>query len=105
MTEYLDDLLLWSGASRTADDHRARFTSISAGGNMTGLLMRNMQADVVRDGTGDWIVSYAEPDRPEQRWTGRSDTYTGAVLTMIARRCGLGGEIRGILSDSDEEEQ
>lgn len=107
MREYLDDLLLWSGQAPDAADPRARFTCISAGrrANVTSLLMRDLQVDVARDGTGDWIVSHSEPDRPERRWTGRSDTYTGAVLTMIARRCGLDGEIRGHLADDSDREQ
>jgi hypothetical protein len=104
MREYFDDLNLWSGQDINATDPRARFTCIGTGrhANVTSLLMRDLQVDVVRDGTGDWTVSYAEPDHPERRWTGRSDTYTGAVLTMIARRCGLNGEIRGHLAEDEQ---
>ena len=102
---HLDDLMLWAGSHRNATDSRARFTSISAGGNITSLLLRNIQADVIRDGTGDWAVTYTDPYTPERTWTARSDTHTGAVLTLLARMCGLNGEIRGFLPEDDREQQ
>ena len=98
---YLDDLMLWSGQNRNADDNRVRFASITAHGNTTNLMLRNIQADVIRDGTGDWAVSHT--DEAGHTWDARSDTHTGAMLTLLARMCGLAGEIRGFLPEADDE--
>lgn len=103
MTDPLyEDFLLWTSGSRSADDTRARFTHISAGGNSTSLLLRNIRMDIIRDGSSDWQASYTDPYQPERTWTARSDTSTGAVLTLLARMCGLSGEIRGQLPVAEE---
>lgn len=97
----IDELITWGGvgsSSGPADD-RARFTTISATGNSTHLTLRDIQADVVRDGTGDWRMSYT--DEAGRTWEARSDTYAGGVLTLLARMCGLDGEIRGLLADEE----
>lgn len=97
----IDELVTWGGVGSTAGpaDDRARFTSISATGNSTHLTLRDIQADVIRDGTGDWRMSYT--DEAGRTWEARSDTYTGGVLTLLARMCGLDGEIRGHLADEE----
>lgn len=101
MTDPLyEDFLLWTSGSRSADDTRARFTHISAGGN--SLLLRNIRMDIIRDGSSDWQASYTDPYSAERTWTARSDSSTGAVLTLLARMCGLLGEIRGQLLDAEE---
>lgn len=84
-------------------DGRARFTSISPGDNSIHLALRDIQADVIRDGTGDWQVTYT--DEAGHTWQARSDTYVGGVLTVIARMCGLDGEIRGFLPSREEDER
>lgn len=95
----LDELNLWSGGGSGPDkDLRARFACVSGGG-VTNLLLRNIRSEIVRDGTGDWVLTYTDPYAPGRTWTARSDTCTGAVLTMIARMCGLNGEIRGHLPE------
>lgn len=105
MTDALyEDFLLWTPGSRSADDTRARFTYVSAGGNSTGLLLRDIQMEILRDGTADWQASYTDPCQPERTWVARSDTSTGAVLTLLARMCGLGGEIRGQRPDNEEDQ-
>jgi hypothetical protein len=78
-----------------ATDTRAQFNYVSEGGNSINLLLRDIQLSIIRDGTGDWQATYTEPTQPELTWTARSDSSSGAVLNLIARRCGLGGEIRG----------
>lgn len=97
----LDDFLLWTPGSRTASGTRARFTSISSSGSYDGLLLRDIHTDVVRDGSGDWLATYTEDGRT---YTARSDSHTGAILTLIARRCGLDGEIRGHVAADGEEQ-
>lgn len=100
----IEDFRLWTPGSTTASDNRARFTCISKGGNYTGLLLRDIHMDVVRDGTGDWLATYNGPELGGGEFTARSDSYTGAVLTLIARMCGLDGEIRGYLAEGDQED-
>lgn len=97
----IDELITWAGVGGTSSpaDDRARFTSISATGNSTHLTLRDIQADIVRDGTGDWRMSYT--DGAGRTWEARSDTHTGGVLTLLARMCGLDGEIRGHLPDEE----
>jgi hypothetical protein len=90
----LEDFRLWL-PGYGATDTRARFNYVSEGGNSINLLLRDIQLSIIRDGTGDWQATYTEPTQPELTWTARSDSSSGAVLTLIARRCGLGGEIRG----------
>lgn len=97
----LDEISLWSGSSPDKD-LRARFAVVTPGG-LSNLLLRNIETEIVRDGTGDWLVSYTDPYAPERTWTVRSDTITGGVLTMIARMCGLGGEIRGLLPEEADD--
>lgn len=100
---FLDDLMLWSDP-RSAPDDRARFHYLSNGGSHS-LLLRDIQRDIADDGTGDWIVTYTSPSRPELSYAARSDTSTGAVLTLFARMCGLDGEIRGILPDEEDDNE
>jgi hypothetical protein len=90
----LDDFRLWLPGFG-ATDTRAQFNYVSEGGNSINLLLRDIQLSIIRDGTGDWQATYTEPTQPELTWTARSDSSSGAVLNLIARRCGLGGEIRG----------
>ena len=105
MTDPLfEDFLLWTPGSTIADDTRARFTCISKGGNYIGLLLRDIHMNVARDGTGDWTATYAGTELGDRSFTARSDTHTGAILTLIARICGLDGEIRGHLHETEEEQ-
>lgn len=99
----LEDFLLWTPGSTTADDTRARFT-LHHLGNYHGLLLRDIQMEIIRDGTADWQASYTDPHQPERTWVARSDSSTGAVLTLLARMCGLGGEIRGQRPDNEEDQ-
>jgi hypothetical protein len=94
-----EDFLLWTPGSTAADDTRARFTCISKGGSYIGLLLRDIHMDVVREGAGDWTATYNGPERGGRTFTARSDTHTGAILTLIARMSGLDGEIRGHLHE------
>jgi hypothetical protein len=100
----LEDFRLWTPGSTTGDDTRARFTCVSKGGNYVGLLLRDIRMDVVRDGTGDWLATYDGPELGGRVFTARSDSHTGAILTLIARMCGLDGEIRGHLGEPNEEQ-
>lgn len=98
----LDELNLWSGSGPETDS-RARFAYVSGGGNVTSFLLRNIETRIDReDPNRDWVATYTDPYAPGRTWTTRSDTSTGAVLTMIARMCGLNGEIRGLLPEEDE---
>ncbi len=94
MADPLEDFRLWLPGYGTTDT-RARFNYVSEGGNSIHLLLRDIQLSIIRDGTGGWQATYTEPTQPEVTWTSRSDSSTGAVLNLIARRCGLAGEIRG----------
>lgn len=96
----LDEINLWTGSSPDADT-RARFAVVTPGG-VTNLLLRNIKSEIVRDGSGDWVVTYTDPYAPERTWTARSDSITGGVLTLLARMCGLDGEIRGHLPEPDD---
>jgi hypothetical protein len=96
----IEDFQLWTPGSNTANDNRARFNYISKGGNYAGLLLRDIDLDIIRDGTGDWQATYTSPEG--RVWTARSDSSTGAVLNLLARRLGLGGEIRGDWPEDEE---
>lgn len=94
-----EQILVWADRHAAPDD-RARFACIKANGSTTNLMLRDIRADIDRDGNHDWTVEHTDP--AGHTWTARSDTYTGAVLNLLARMCGLDGEIRGFLPATDE---